>query len=71
MKETKQEYFARMEKAYGVFSEMTELRLKLKALDEKFQTLLFEPENGKESVSSRTLEKWGKELKIKKGNHKR
>lgn len=71
MKERKEEYFARMEKAYGVFSEMTELRLKLKALDEKFHALCDEPENGKESATSRTLEKWGKELKIKNGNHKR
>jgi len=61
MKETKEEYFARMEKAVGMFNEITNLRLKTKDLQAQVDRLCWEPENGKEGVSSKTLRKWSEE----------
>jgi len=66
MKETKEEYFARMEKAVRIFNEITNLRLKIKSLEKEFNELCWEPENGKEEVSSKTLRKWGEEYNQKK-----
>jgi len=71
MKETKEEYFARMEKAVRIFNEITNLRLKIKSLEKEFDELCWQPENGKENVSSKTLIKWGKEYHEEKGNMKK
>jgi hypothetical protein len=68
MKETKEEYFARMDKAVRIFNEITNLRLKIKSLESEVEHLCWEPENGKENVSSETLRKWGKEYHEEKGN---
>jgi hypothetical protein len=70
MKETKEEYFARMEKAVRIFNEITNLRLKIKSLESEVDHLCWEPENGKEAVSSKTLLKWGNEYNEKRNEKK-
>ena len=66
MKETKQEYFTRMEKAVNVMNEITNLRMKITRLEAEVNKLCWNPENGKEDVSSDTLIKWGKEYRNEK-----
>lgn len=61
MKETKEQYFARMDKAIGMFNEITNLRLKIKDLQAQVDQLCWNPENGREAVSSETLVKWSKD----------
>jgi len=69
MKETKEEYFARMEKAVEVIKEIANLKVKIERLEKEFNQLCFEPENGQEEVSSHTLRKWGEEYNQKKNEN--
>jgi len=66
MKETKEEYFIRMEKAVKVMSEISNLRMKITRLEAEVNKLCWSPENGKEDVSSRTLKKWAEEHRNEK-----
>jgi hypothetical protein len=66
MKETKEEYFVRMEKAVNVMNEIANLRMKITRLEAEVHELCWNPENGKEDVSSNTLIKWGEEYRNEK-----
>jgi hypothetical protein len=66
MKETREQYYARMDKAVRIFNDITNLRLKIKTLEAEVDQLCWKPENGREAVSSKTLLKWGNEYNEKR-----
>jgi hypothetical protein len=66
MKETKEEYFVRMEKAVNVMNEIANLRMKITRLESEVNELCWNPANGKEEVSSETIGKWGEEYRNEK-----
>ena len=59
--ETKQAYFARIEKMLQIWKQIEAKQSDLRTLVNKYYKLGLDPENGADPVSSETLAEWGRE----------